>query len=92
MSVWAVTMMIGTMLRARMRAADVEALDVGQAEVEQHEVGLVALERGQPAATVLGLLHLVALVLERHADGQTDLVVVFDEQDSVHAPRLLAPT
>ena len=84
MSVWAVTMMIGTMLGPH-GAAHVEALDVGQAQVEQHEVGLVALERGQAAATVPGLLHLVALVLEGHADGQADLVVVLDEQQAVHA-------
>ena len=66
------------------RAAHVEALDVGEAEVEQDEIRLLALERGQAAATVLGLLHLVALVLEGHADGQPDLVVVLDEQHSMH--------
>ena len=85
MSVWAVTIMIGTMLLRPHRAADVEALDVGQAQVDEHEVGLVAVEGGQAGAAVAGLLHHVALVLEGEAEGQADLVVVLDEQQPVHA-------
>ena len=84
MSVWAVTIMIGTMLLARMVRHTSKPWMSGQAEVDDHEVGLVAVERGQPGAAVAGLLHHVALVLEGEAEGQADLVVVLDEQQPVH--------
>ena len=47
-SVWAVMMMIGTMLARPQRPAHVEPGHVGQAQVEQHEVGLALGEGGQP--------------------------------------------
>ena len=84
MSIWAVTITIGHDAAVPDGAADVEADHVGQAQVEEHQVGLVALEQRQAGAAVPGLVDLVALVLEREADDEADLVVVFDEEQTVH--------
>ena len=89
MSVWAVTMMIGTMLLARSARHTSKPDMSGQAQVEQHEIGLALGERVQPGAPVGRLVDLVALVLERHAQRQADRVVVLDEQQGVHSARSL---
>ena len=62
------------------RPADVEARHVGQAQIEQHEIGRRLPERRQTVGAVGGLADLVALVLQRQRQGQADPVVVFDEQ------------
>jgi hypothetical protein len=71
-------MMIGTMLVER--AAHLEPADVGQPQVDHHQIRRLLLEHRQPGAPVGGLQHLVALVLQRHAQRQADGVVVLDEQ------------
>ena len=91
-SVWAVMMMIGTMLLGPQRPAHVEARHVGQPQVEQDEVGLLLGERRQPVGAVGRLAHRVALVLERQPEGQPDRVVVLDEeQASAQCGAILAP-
>ncbi len=77
------------MLRGPQGPAHVEPGHVGQAQVEQHQVGFPLGEGGQPGRAVGGLAHLVALVLQGHGQRQADLVVVFDEQQGVHSPAIL---
>jgi hypothetical protein len=70
--------------RGAQRTAHLEPGDVGQAQVEQHQLGLLLGERRQTLPSGAGLAQLVALVLQRHAQGEADGVVVFDEQQAVH--------
>ena len=69
--------------------ADVEALDVGQPKVDEDEVGLVTIERGETLRSGPGLGDAVALVFEGETERQADLVVVFDEQQLVHRGAML---
>lgn len=61
-----------------------EAADVGQAQVEQHQVRLVVGERFETGPSISRLAHLVALVLQRESQGEPDRVVVLDEQQRCH--------
>ena len=71
-------MMIGTLDRAAQLAADREAVGVGQAEVEQHEVGLGRLERPRPVADALDG---EALAPQALGERLGDRVLVLDEQE-----------
>ncbi len=54
----------------------------GQHDVDQHDVGRVAVERLEGVLAVVGLLDDPALVLEGHLDRGADAFVVFDGQDA----------
>src|SRR5690606_5399620 len=63
-------------------AADVEAVDAGQHDVDQHDVGGLALEGVEGLLAGVGLLDRPALVLERQLDRGADPLVVLDRQDA----------
>jgi hypothetical protein len=62
-------------------AADVEAVDVGQPQVEHHEVRVARRRWGRAAAGEPG--DRVALALEHPHEAGGDRVVVLHEQDAV---------
>ena len=69
------------------RPADLEAVDAREHDVDQHDVGGVAVERVEGVLAVVGLLDGPALVLEGHLDRGADAFVVFDGQDAgTHRP------
>ena len=72
-------------------ADDLDAVDVGQPEVEDHEVG--RLGRGQVDGLQPGggAEHPLALALQRPAQGMEHLRLVVDHQDRPHAPMLGGP-
>jgi hypothetical protein len=49
--------------------------------VEQHQVGLEGLQRGEPEAPVLGHAHLEALAGEEMLHQLADLGLVVDHED-----------
>ena len=71
--------------------AHVEARDVGKPKIEEHEVEFALVEQGQTAGTVGRLGDVVTLVLERHRQGEADVIVILDEQQRVHVGSSLAP-
>ncbi len=60
--------------------AHVETGEIGQAQVEEHEVELALVEQGETCGTVGGLGDVVALVLQGHRQGEADVIVILDEQ------------
>ena len=62
-------------------AQHLPAVDVRHHHVEQDEVGLRLLDRGEALVRAAGLAHGVALELEVDADELAHLLVVVDEQD-----------
>ena len=72
------------------RPAHVEAGQVGQPQIEQHEIELALVEQGQAARPRGGLSDVVALVFESHRQGQADVIVILDEQQRVHGSSSLA--
>ena len=64
------------------RRGDVEAVDVRQLDVEQHEVGPQAARLGDAGGAVGGLADDVeALRLQQHARARTKGGVVVDDED-----------
>ena len=63
------------------RAADVEAVDAGEHDVDQDDVGGFAGERVECVLTARSLLHGPALVFEREPDRCPDALVVFNGED-----------
>ncbi|MDT4836680.1 hypothetical protein FQZ97_703890 [compost metagenome] len=61
-------------------AADLEAVDAGQHEVEHQRVPLAALQRAQAGVAVGGVLDRVALVAQVHAQQLGNVGVVLDDQ------------
>ncbi len=72
--------MTGTLLPSPDLAAYGEAVQVGEHEVEEDDVGVVAAERLEALVATAGLGHVVALVLEGQPQHPADPRVVFDEQ------------
>ena len=68
--------------RAPDRPAHLEAVDAREHDVDEHDVGRVAVERLERVLAGLGLLDLPALVLEGHLDRGADALVVLDGQDA----------
>src|SRR5437879_4192575 len=69
-------------------AADVEAADVGQHQVEEDDVRLERLDPGEGVSAAVRLLDQVPLLLAGEAHGLTDRRLVIDHQDlalSVHS-------
>ena len=68
-------------------AADFVAVDLGQHDVEQHQIGLGRERQSQPGFAVSGRKHFAALGGERVRQSAQEGRVVFDNQDaaSVHA-------
>jgi hypothetical protein len=62
--------------------ADVEAVDAGEHDVDEDDVGRLALEGVERLLAGVGFLDRPALVLEGQLDGGTDALVVFDGQDA----------
>ena len=61
--------------------ADLEAVDVGEHDVDQHDVGGRLGELRQRLLAVLRLVDRPALVLEGQAHRRADALIVFDAQD-----------
>ena len=62
--------------------ADLEAVDLGQADVEQDEVVAPRLGRGQPGAAVAGDVDVVLLAVQVDAQALGEGFLVLDEQDA----------
>ena len=86
----AVTMTIGHGRVAAERADDVEAVDLGQAEVEHDGVGPARAGQREAAGAVARGEHGEAGVFEIVADERRDLRLVLDDQDRAHwdAPKI----
>jgi hypothetical protein len=61
-------------------AADLEAVDAGQHQVEHQRVPAAALQFAQAGMAVGGMLHGIALVAQVHAQKFGDVGVVLDDQ------------
>ena len=81
-SLRAVTITTGTSLERRMRAAQLEAVDARQHDVDQHHVGGRAREQLDRLLTTLGFVDGPTLVLERELHRRPDAFVVLDGKDS----------
>jgi hypothetical protein len=75
-------MRIGTALRARKPAAHLEAVELRQHHVQDHEVDLVFVEARQSLLAVPRLHDLEPLVLERIGEELLDRLLVVDEAGS----------
>ena len=67
---------------APQRAAQLEAVDARQHDVDEHDVGRLAVEGVDRLLAAAGLLDRPALVLEGHLDSGADPLVVLDGQDA----------
>ena len=73
--------MIGTSLAGPHPAADLEAVQVRQAEVEEHDVGRVGTLAGlQRPTTGLVVGHFESLTLESPHQRRGDIGVIFDQK------------
>src|SRR5688500_5658426 len=63
---------------------DREAIDVGEAEVEQEELGALPPEDLDPLLSRVGAEHLVASALEEAREGRRDVRFVVDDQNRCH--------
>ena len=78
----AVTITIGTSLVRRIERHSSKPSMPGQHDVDQHDVGRLAVERLERVLAAAGLLDGPALVLERQLHGGADALVVLDGQDA----------
>ena len=62
---------------------DVQPVEVGDVQVEDHDVGTHAIEHLEARLGGAGALHVVADPVEVVADGAQHVAVVIDEQDAV---------
>ncbi len=80
--------------RAAGAAAHAEAVHVGQAHVEDHQVGLLALHRREALGAGAGELDAVARLAQLELEHAGDRGVVLDDQDTLgrggHAPTIAA--
>ena len=82
----AVSMMIGRSEPSpRRHLADLETGHLRQHDVEDHQVRWIVARHLQTGLAVARQRDLVALVDETVAQGDRHRLVVFDDQDSVHA-------
>ena len=86
MSARAVSMTIGTVEVAPDRAADLEAVDPRQHDVEQHEIGRLGREPVEPGGPSSAVVDREARVPQADRGHFADRRVILDEQDpGVHA-------
>ena len=78
----AVSMMIGTWLRLRMPAADLDAVELRQHDVQDDEVESLLGETVQRLAAVVRGNDLVALLSQRVGEKRLHGLLVVDEQDA----------
>ena len=83
-SVWAVTMMIGTMLLARIVRQTSNPPMSGRRRSSSTRSGSCAANMSRPVLPSAASPHVVALVLEREGEREADRVVVLDEQQRSH--------
>ena len=81
-SVRAVRIRIGTSRLRPQPAADLDAVEPGEPEVEDDQVGDELARRPQRLLAVGGGAHLVALLAQRPAQDVGDLLVVLDDEDA----------
>ena len=62
--------------------ADLDTVEPGQQEIEQHQVGTVATHRLEAGLAVRGRRHLEALAGQVVLDEFEDIGLVFDDHDS----------
>ena len=77
----AVSISTGSLLPPPRAAGDLEPVDAGHEDVEDHRVGLVASRAGERLAAVVRELDLVALELERAPQRLAHGALVVDDQD-----------
>ena len=75
-------MMMPTVVALAQVAREGQAVLAGQVEVEQHDVGHRALDRGAHRRAVRGLRDLVAVRDEVLVEHVADVAVVVDDQDA----------
>ena len=63
------------------RSTDIEAVDLGNHEVEQDEIGLVGKHRLQPLASRARRAHLETLAGQVVLEDVLDVGLVFDDDD-----------
>ena len=66
---------------------DVETVEIGQLDVEDHEVRAEALDLGQRAASVVRLRDLEPLVAQRGGNELGDRLLVIDDEDASSFPQ-----
>jgi len=71
--------------------ADLEAIDLRQHQVEDHQIGLVALVEGEGRLAVVRGQHRPALPLEIELDQLDDVPLVVDDQDGLYGPQDTKP-
>ena len=69
---------------ALQRAADLDARDVGQHEVEQHQIGALLGDRGQRVAAAADDDRDVARLPEVVGQDLLQVLLVFDDQNAGH--------
>ena len=75
--------------RAAQRSAQLEPVDAREHDVDEHDVGRVAMELLDRLLATLGLVDDPSLVFEGELHRRTDALVVFDGQDAcTHAPMM----
>ena len=63
---------------------DVEAVTVGQLEVEQHQRGMLGLHDGDRFGSGTGAQHIVPRPLEIAAEGRGEVRLVVDDENLGH--------
>ena len=69
-------------------AAHLEAVEAGEHQVEDDEVGPDPLDEGHAGRAVGGHLHLEALAAQTGGDGGGDGLLILDDDDSGHTRRI----
>ena len=72
---------IGTGPSSRILADQLQAVDVGQAEIEQHQVGPVMAQRRQRLRAGRRLDRAIVVRAQRRAQQPADRRLVLDDQD-----------
>jgi hypothetical protein len=72
----------GDVAQAPQAAAQLETVHAGQHDVDQHDVGGIAVESVERLLTAAGLLDRPTLVFERQLHGRADALVVLHRQNA----------
>jgi hypothetical protein len=81
--------MIGTVLLRRDAAADLQPVHLGHQDVQDDQIGAVALETTQARGAIASLEHRETLVAQRRRQHRPQgLVVVHDQHPANHLNRV----
>jgi hypothetical protein len=62
-------------------AAEIVAAAAGQHDIEQHEIGADLFEKRERLPAIAALAYLVAFAAQRIAEAESDVGVVFDDEE-----------